>query len=456
MNVDDALAIIDVVLRPKSLTPVQKLIFCQCWSDQTYDEIAREAGYTHDYVRKTGAQLWQLLSERFGRKITKSNLQTVLAKYQRQQQLEPNLSAAERADLVASSTISELELPTGQVPLHSHFYIDRPPSESLCCETIVQPGALIRIKAPRQMGKTSLMVRTLHHAQNVGLFPVVLNLKQAGAGVLKDSDRFLAWFCASVTRSLRLPNRLDEYWDNAFGPNWNSTDYFENYLLTVVEKGLAIALDDIDILFNYPELAADFLDLLRAWYEKAKYGVSGSEIWQKLRLVVVHSTEVYIPLDVNRSPFNVGLSIELQDFTADQVQDLAQRHGLAWSPDQALSLMAKVGGHPYLTRTAIYQLSQGNITLDALLQTAAFASGIYRDHLRRLWADLRQYPELANAYHQVVTSPEAIRIDPKLAYELESLGLIHLDEQGALPSYALYRDYFSDHLTPAAVTATAS
>ena len=51
------------------------------------------------------------------------------------------------------------ELPGGQVDLASRFYIDRPPIESRCYETIDQPGALIRIKAPRQMGKTSLMAR---------------------------------------------------------------------------------------------------------------------------------------------------------------------------------------------------------------------------------------------------------------------------------------------------------
>jgi hypothetical protein len=49
----------------------------------------------------------------------------------------------------------------GEVPLDSPFYVERPPIERLCYETIVQPGALIRIKAPKQMGKTSLMLRIL-------------------------------------------------------------------------------------------------------------------------------------------------------------------------------------------------------------------------------------------------------------------------------------------------------
>ncbi|NET34150.1 MAG: hypothetical protein F6K19_19355 [Cyanothece sp. SIO1E1] len=41
---------------------------------------------------------------------------------------------------------------------------------------------------------------------------------------------------------------------------------------------------------------------------------------------------------MNRSPFNVGLSIELQEFTAAQVQDLAQRQDLNWHHHQKIVL----------------------------------------------------------------------------------------------------------------------
>jgi hypothetical protein len=44
----------------------------------------------------------------------------------------------------------EPELLGGQVPLESVFYVERSPLEADCYKTILQPGALIRIKAPRQ------------------------------------------------------------------------------------------------------------------------------------------------------------------------------------------------------------------------------------------------------------------------------------------------------------------
>ena len=83
-----------------------------------------------------------------------------------------------------------------------------------------------------------------------------------------------------------------------------------------------------------------FLPLLRSWYEEGKR----LPIWQKLRLIVVHSTEIYVPLQLNQSPFNVGLPIQLDDFNLEEVQQLAQRYGLDWANgEEARQLMAMVG-----------------------------------------------------------------------------------------------------------------
>jgi hypothetical protein len=73
--------------------------------------------------------------------------------------------------------VIEPEFPDGQVPLGSVFYVERPPIELQCYEEILQPGALIRIKALRQMGKTSLMSRVLDYAANQGCQTVRLNLR---------------------------------------------------------------------------------------------------------------------------------------------------------------------------------------------------------------------------------------------------------------------------------------
>jgi hypothetical protein len=59
-------------------------------------------------------------------------------------------------------------IPGGQMCLDSVFYIDRPILESLCYEAIQEDGALVNIRAPKQMGKTSIMTRILAYASSLG------------------------------------------------------------------------------------------------------------------------------------------------------------------------------------------------------------------------------------------------------------------------------------------------
>ncbi len=336
------------------------------------------------------------------------------------------------------------ELPGGQVDLASRFYIDRPPIESRCYETISQPGALIRIKAPRQMGKTSLMARILHHAEQQGSRTVALSFQLANRRVFANSDTFLQWFCASVGQELGMLEQLPKCWELAdlIGSNQCCKAYFEQYLLSETSAPLTLALDESDRLFESPEIADDFFGLLRALHEEAKR----RDIWKKFRLIVVHSTEVYIPLDVNKSPFNVGLPIELPEFNVQQVQDLARRHGLNWSGNEVAELMALVGGHPYLVRLGIYHISRQDVTLNKLVKSPATEAGIYSDHLRRHLWNLEKYAELMEAMRQVVSVSGPVLLRSELGFKLNSMGLVKLDGNHCIPRCRLYEGYFRDRL----------
>ena len=81
MTIEDALNIVDSVLENKSLSTIQEAIFRQTWEGKTYSEIAEKAGYDAAYIRDVGYKLWQLLSESFGDRVTKNNLQVVLRRY---------------------------------------------------------------------------------------------------------------------------------------------------------------------------------------------------------------------------------------------------------------------------------------------------------------------------------------------------------------------------------------
>lgn len=338
--------------------------------------------------------------------------------------------------------VAEPELPWGQVNLVSAFYVERSPLEERCYETIVKPGALIRIKAPRQMGKTSLMSRILYHGEQQNYVTLPLSFQLADRAIFADLDKFLRWFCASVGLGLQLPNKLKDYWDDIFGSKVNCKAYFEQYLLREIDTPLVLGLDEVDRVFEHRQIAEDFFGLLRAWHEEAK----NRAVWQKLRLVVVHSTEVYVPLDNNQSPFNVGLPIELPEFNLEQVHDLATRHGLHWGEAQSHQLMSLVGGHPYLVRVALYHIAKQDMTLAQLLKQAPTEAGPYSDHLRRHLWNLEQYPDIAAALARTVATTEPVRLEASQAFKLHSMGLVHLNGNNVTLRYELYRQYFCDRL----------
>ncbi|MGM3305054.1 AAA-like domain-containing protein [Anabaena sp. WFMT] len=329
--------------------------------------------------------------------------------------------------------------PNGAVPLNSPFYIERTVVETQVYEEIRKPGALVRIKAPREMGKTSLLLRTLDYATHQGYRTVSLNLEQIDDVILNDLNRFLRWLCANVTRQLQLEPKLEDYWDEDIGSKISCSLYFRNHLLKQIDTPLVLAVDEVNYIFEHPQVAKDVLPLFRSWYEEAKR----QPIWQKLRLIIVHSTEIYVPLQLKQSPFNVGLPIELSSFNLEQVQQLAQLYGLNWTDYQeARELMAMVEGHPALTHTAIYHLSRGDISFAQFLDTAATSTGIYSSHLQRHQATLQEQPELAKALDSIINSQQPISLDSLMTYKLSSMGLIKQLKDKVIPSCELYRKLF--------------
>ena len=346
--------------------------------------------------------------------------------------------------------LMEFELAQGYVPSQSYFYVERPPIEENCKKYIMQPGSLVRIRAPKQMGKTSLLSGILDEAESKKYKTATIDFQMIDRALLTDLDRFLQWFCVYVAKQLELmpEHETEDWWNTILGSKVNAHDYFEEHLLHKTKQPILLALDEVDRLFEEP-IAEDFFTLLRAWHEEAKR----NETWKRLRLVLVHSTEEYIPTNINQSPFNVGFPVELSEFTVEQVEDLAKRHQLQLSENDRKQLMDMVGGHPYLIRLALYELatnnndSQEKSALDLLLQNAATEAGIYRDYLRRHLSNLEANPDLATAMENMVAS-ESISLKPTIAYKLNSTGLTRqLEGDRTQVRCKLYRDYFRRHLS---------
>lgn len=445
--VEEAIALADALIFAKTkkhLSTLQVAIFRGAWCDRKYDQIARSCYCSEAHIKMSGSALWELLSQALEEKVTKKTFRAALERRQRPAVQSPGRSSSPTRDAPTlancSAPIAELEFPEGQVKLNSAFYIERPPLESRCYDAIAQPGSLLCIQAPRQMGKSSLLARLLHHAELRGDRAVSLNLQLADRCILQDLNLFLRWLCANVSRELKLPNRLPDYWDKVVGPKVSCKDYFEQYLLPQLDSPLVLGLDEVNRLFPYPQVADDVFALLRAWHEEAKNNAT----WQKLRLVVVHSTDVDLPLA--KSSFNVGLSIELPEFTPEQVRDLARRHGLDWDLTQVMQLMEFVGGQPYLVRLALYDLARNPSSLEALEGRILPPLELYSDHLQQHWWQLEQKPDLAASLATIVRSNSPIRLESWQAFKLHGMGLVCLQGDRALPRCELYRQYFRDRL----------
>jgi glutathione S-transferase len=165
--------------------------------------------------------------------------------------------------------------------------------------------------------------------------------------------------------------------------------------------------------------------------------------------VVIHSTEVYVPLQLNQSPFsNVGLPLQLPHFSPEEVQELAERYGLSWRESEVNQLMSVINGHPALVHLSLYHLSQEEIKLEELLANAATLNGIYGAHLRRHQARLEEQPTLAEICFAIMSAPEPITVDATSGYKLYSMGLINFNGDRAFPRVPLYQQYFQQTLKP--------
>ncbi|QIZ72383.1 AAA-like domain-containing protein [Oxynema aestuarii] len=425
IDLEQALQVADEAVFTKTdkhLTDVEIAIFRGAWQNQTYQEMAENTDYSANYLhRVVGQKLWDRLSDALEEKVSKKNFRAALERRWRSQH-SPNSHAGFAAD--------------------RPFSIDLPDIEKRCYHAIAQPGALLRIKAPKRTGKTLLSAKILDFAARQGYRTAYLNLNLASQSDFTNLDRFFQWFCVSVAQMLQLPARLNDYWNSQIlTSKMNCTQYFENYLLAGDAPPLVLCLDEVDLLFPHTLVAQEFLGLLRGWHEQAKV----RNIWQKLHLIFVYSTEVYISLKIEDSPFNVGVPIELPEFNREQVLRLARAYGLQWSESDVSALMAMVGGHPFLVQQAISNLkNQPGMTLAEILATAPTEAGIYNHHLRRLWLHLQAHPNLLDAFKKAIASDNPVNLERTEGYQLHGVGLLQLRGNNYIPRCDLYLQYFRD------------
>ena len=339
----------------------------------------------------------------------------------------------------ASVTVPPLETPEGTVELQSPFYVERS-SDATALKAIRGRGVTITIKGPRQVGKSSLLVRINAAARESGKRTAFLDFQQFDTAALTNADVFFRQFCAWLTNELDMEDRTDEYWNAPLGNIQRCTRYTSRYLLQELGSPLVLVMDEVDSIFDSP-FRSDFFGMLRSWHNNR----AATPLWKNLDLALVTSTEPHLFIkNLTQSPFNVGIGITLEDFTTEQVADLNRRHGSPFNADEERQLTELVGGHPYLVRLALYLVASGSIAPDGLFANAVADPGPFADHLRNLLFRLRERDDLAQAFRQVIRNHTCP--DEEVFFRLRGAGLARREGHEVLPRCQLYANYFQEHL----------
>lgn len=333
----------------------------------------------------------------------------------------------------------QLDMPEGTMEAESRFYVERP-VDSTALAAISRQGVTMTIMGPRQMGKSSLLMRAISSAQQAGKRVAFLDFQLFDKAVLSDGALFFRQFCSWITDELEMEDQVARYWNNQLGNAQRCTRYISRHILKESAGPLVLAMDEVDSIFE-SDFRSDFFGMLRSWHNSRAL----QPTWRRLDLILITSTEPYQFVEnLNQSPFNVGEVIELTDFTPGQVSDLNRRHGSPLGPDEERRLMSLLNGHPYLVRRALYLIASGYMTAVRLFQTAVEDRGPFGDHLRYHLFRLHHKPALVEAMRQIIRHNSCP--DELTFFRLHGAGLVKREDHKEMPRCSLYADFFREHL----------
>jgi len=331
--------------------------------------------------------------------------------------------------------------PGGSLDVDDPWYIHRD-SDAAALRIIAMQGVTLVIKGSRQMGKSSLLVRTLSAALDSGKRCALIDFQMLGQDTLRSGSVFFRRLADFVADQLELPHHPARSWDAGLSDSQNFTYFIESQILRRLDAPFVLAIDEADILFQ-ADFLYDFFGMLRSWHN-ARANPLRRKTWKKLDLLLVTSTEPYLFIDRDHeSPFNVGEVLPLSDFSLAQVENLNTLHDVPLFPPEVNRLYELLHGQPYLTRKALYVLRSG-LTPEQLFSRASDDTGPFGDHLRNFFLRLLNHPDLAYALKQVALGHGCA--DPRLAYRLQGAGLVRQESGKVVSRCNLYAHYFRERL----------
>jgi CheY-like chemotaxis protein len=243
----------------------------------------------------------------------------------------------------------------------------------------------------RQMGKSSLRVRTRYRLEQSGFRCVSIDLTNVGSETVTPQQ----WYkgvAAELWRGFDLlaTVNFNQWWQAQVGlsPVQQFSRFVEEVLLTEVSGGIFIFIDEIDSILQLNFSLDEFFALIRSFYNQRAERL-------EYRRVTVALFGVATPADLirdrTRTPFNLGQAIALTDLQFEDTLPLAQ--GLEGVVTDARSTLVEVfkwtNGHPFLTQKLcrlIYQSAQEKtkeLTLDTT--PSKFVNTLVHQHILNHW-----------------------------------------------------------------------
>lgn len=225
----------------------------------------------------------------------------------------------------------------------------------------LRAGEFCYVLTTRQMGKTSLMVRTAVQLREEGRSVVVLDLTAFGQNL--NVEQWYFSMLSAVAAKLDLEDEMEAYWEANLrrAPLHRFMGAIRDVYLETKQKPLTIFVDEIDVVRSFRQFKADeFFAGIREFYNRRSEDPQLQRVTFCLLGVATPSDLIS---DQRVTPFNIGRGIELADFTRGEAEVLAA--GLSPYRETALALLDRVllwtGGHPYLTQRLCAEVAQAGV-----------------------------------------------------------------------------------------------